>query len=51
MKQTITIYSLILALAALFIYISCYAAPKAFDKSYDNQATMIALHKLDNEGV
>lgn len=46
MKQTITIYSLILALAALLIYISLYTAPKGLDKSYDNQYTMIALHKL-----
>lgn len=39
----------ILALAALFIYIACYTAPKAFDKSYDNQDTMIMLHKLSIE--
>lgn len=46
MKQTITTYSLILALVALFIYTVCYTAPKALDREYDNTDTMIALHKL-----
>lgn len=46
MKQTIALYSLILVLAVLFIYTVTYTAPKALDKSYDNQTTIIALHKL-----
>lgn len=49
MKQTITTYSLILSLVALFSYTVCYTAPKALDKQHDSQSTMIALHKLSIE--
>lgn len=46
MKQTITVYSLIITLTALFIYTVVHTAPKALDRQYDNQATMVTLHKL-----